>query len=213
MVILHLGAITIKKAHHQEPEETPGRDGYVISHTGFPYQDYTPNINSLLIIKDLHSQQTIQIKFLIFDLYPSGGKSCKYDYLEVSRSVKGTRKFCSEPSQKPFLQQWYNFTVSGSTMEIKFKTNDRSTVGKGFYFEYRGKSTVSTHFRHAFNSCLRTIPILACLTNAMFGRQPISLFGVKFCKFSNYVYPLCDHLRNKLFVAGGSTHQIVLLHD
>ena len=140
----------MKKAPHQVPEETWERHGYVISHAGFPYQDYTPNINSLLIIKDLHSQQIIQIKFLVFDIYyQSGGSSCDFDYLKVSKTVSGTRKFCGEPADKPSLQRWYNFTVAGSTMEIKFKTNENPTVGKGFYFEYRGECTVSTHFRPA----------------------------------------------------------------
>ena len=130
----------MKNAPHQETWE---RHGYVISHTDFLHQDYTPNINSLLIIKNLHSQQTIQIKFIVFDLYyKPGGSSCDYDYIyvEVSKTVSGTRKFCSEPAKKPSLQRWYNFTVAGSTVEIKFKTNKNpDTVGKGFYFEYRGK--------------------------------------------------------------------------
>ena len=129
----------MKKAQHQVPEETRERHGYVISHNDFPHQDYTANTNSYLIIKNLHPQQTLQIKFLVFDLYPSGGRSCKYDYLEVSKTVSETRRFCSEPANEPALQRWYNFTASGSTMELKFKTDENPTVGKGFYFEYRGK--------------------------------------------------------------------------
>ena len=132
----------MKAAQHKVAEETRERHGYVISHADFPHQDYSANIESLLIIKNVHSQQIIQIKFLVFDLYYKPGESsCNYDYMyvKVSKTVSGRRKFCGEPANKPALQHWYNFTVSGATAEIKFKTNGNPTVGKGFYFEYRGK--------------------------------------------------------------------------
>ena len=132
----------MKKAQHQVPEETWERHGYVISHVDFPYQDYTTNINSFLVIKNLHSQQTIQIKFLIFDLYyKPGERSCYYDYLELSNTGNNKpTKFCGEPAQKPILNLWYNLTISGSNIEIKFKTNENPlSLGNGFYFEYRGK--------------------------------------------------------------------------
>ena len=114
------------------------RHGYVISHADFP-QNYTANINSYLIIKDLQPGKIVQIKFLLFDLYyHSEYHSCNDDYLKIITSVNDGIRYCSDPAHEPALQKWHNFTVSGSTMALHFKTNHNPTVGKGFYFEYRG---------------------------------------------------------------------------
>ena len=114
------------------------RHGYVISHADFP-KSYTANITSYLMIKDLQPGQIVQIKFLFFDLYyRSGYPGCNDDYLQIITSANDSIRYCSDPAHKPALQTWHNFTVNGTTMALQFITNHNPTVGKGFYFEYRG---------------------------------------------------------------------------
>ena len=126
--------------------------GYVVSHSDFP-DDYTANIDSSLTITGLQPEQIVQIKFLLFDLYYNPEyPECDYDFLEIHGSTEGVITFCSDPDYEPPIDEWYNITTNASTITLRLHTNYAdSTVGEGFYFQFKGTAN-SQHWFTAFVS-------------------------------------------------------------
>ena len=132
-------ALAVHNPQATSPQETYDKQGYILSHRGYP-ENYTTSINSSLIISGLQPQQIVRVKFMEFELYfRSRYPGCDYDYLHITGS--GGRTFCSDPTYQPDIDEWYEFTAADSQLKFQFITNEYSTTAKGFYLQYEGKST------------------------------------------------------------------------
>lgn len=116
---------------------TDHQQGTILSHKSYSYNDYPTDINSSLAISGLRSQQILHIRFLTFKLYYYY-PGCLYDFMEITGiAEENEKRFCSDPSHKPFIKAWYNYTISKSTLVFRFITNSyHGTDSTGFNIEY-----------------------------------------------------------------------------